>query len=262
MCDKLKQILQDKFQLFTILPTICGIFTIAICYILAVGVYDHIPSWLYTPEISLLGCKKPEQIIYQIGFSITFIALLLFFFSYRYFLNAIIGDKVKYKWSKFIMLYSIIGASIGLLIQGLITMTEEPLNYLEYGNMSEWKPDSQSIIHQSFAALLFIFAVIHQITVIQFYFRAKDIEQIKNLKCSKWFKLCLLIIGCIVAIFSFSFHPISDTERSQLLLNIAGICQWIAVLCVLIFFSFYAMDYHWISQIPLDFDHVESDNLL
>merc|ERR1711933_408726 len=100
-------IIQDEFQILAVLPAICGITTILLCYIITVDVKHHIPAWFSLPEISLLGARNPEHTIYQIGVSLTFITVILFYFSFGYFLKSIHG-AARHNLSIFLMKLSLI----------------------------------------------------------------------------------------------------------------------------------------------------------
>ena len=241
-------ILQDEFQILAVLPAICGITTILLCYIITVDVNHHIPAWFSLPEISMLGARNPEHTIYQIGVSLTFITVILFYFSFGFFLKTINGAN-RYNLSIFLMKLSIITSALGLLFQGLVTLTKEKLHHLRDADFLD-SHDTQSFIHRLFAVLFFVSAVIHELVAVVFYFRV-----LPRHIFSKWLKMWLLII-CIVSIVGIVlFREMDPSEFSHrngrielISLHYSGIFEWCTLFCILIFFASYSMDYYWINK--------------
>ena len=236
-----------NFQIFAILPIISGTSTIVICYIIAVDGYNHIPAWFSLPEISLLGAKNPEHTIYQIGVTITFIFIILFYFSFSYFLESIIVAR-DYYISKFLLRFTVITLAIGLLFQGLITLTEDRLQHLrEGGNF-----DTQSWIHRIFAFILFISALVHQVVAVQFYFRI-----LPQLMYSKWAKVWILVVNsiCIWGIVLFKQLQVdpddNNTKIQMISVHYTGIFEWIAVFCILLFVASYSIDIYFLQEMGL-----------
>merc|ERR1712176_308866 len=102
------------------------------------------------PVISLLGCRTPESLIYQIGFAITGLSTLLFYFTFQTSILAHIpspqfDDEIsKLKWT-------VLAASIGVCGQGIINMEESAIDGITKPNIDgqiAWQPGTQSIIHQ------------------------------------------------------------------------------------------------------------------
>eukprot|EP01084_Bolivina_argentea_P230312 388518_1 len=260
--QQLKSTLQDEFQIFAILPAITGITTILLCYVVAVDYKGHIPAYFSLPEVSLLGARDPEHTIYQVGVCITFVTVILFYFSFGYFLNNIRGAETLY-CSKFFLKGSILTLGIGLLCQGLICLSRRRLRHLHDGNFLDydhWHKDIQSVIHRIFASILFFSAIIHQLTAIQFYFRALPTHIY-----SKWFKLWITVIGivCVTGIVLFrqidGYHD--NPQIESISLHYSGIFEWITVFCMLIFFASYAIDFRTINMTQTSYSQIQETQI-
>ena len=196
------------------------------------------------PVISLLGCTQPESLIYQIGFALTGLCTLLFFFTFQTSILAHIPttefaeEKTKLKWT-------VLAAAIGVFGQGVINMEESAIEGITNTNKDqniEWQPGYQSIIHQLLAAVFFMSAMFHGWTAIAVYNNC-TVEPIKALKISKYFKMASFGFPLIFQTISFVYHPISGGTKSQNELNKAGLAQWITVFCYLAFFASYSVDH-------------------
>ena len=270
--------------LFSILPALTGVVTIQLCYHYTITVSHHLPEWLWIPVISLLGCTQPERIIYQIGFGLTGLFTLLFYYTYPYTIlqyitlnninntinnntntnnnnnNTNKNDEIKnnkslladYKWK---LHNSILVCSVGIFGQGIITMEFDAIKYMTNvdvikSNTIEWKPGMQSIIHQVFALAFFIGSLYHGINCIQLYFNNNiNGKYIKNMLFTKYFKLIMLAFPFVFQFISFIYHPISTGNKSKDNLNIAGLTQWLTVFSYLIFFGSYSIDFMIIKSI-------------
>ena len=142
--EKLQKCLREEFQIFAILPAISAMSTILVCYVVAVDVYGHIPAWFSLPEISLLGARQPEHTIYQIGAIVSTLTSLLFYVSFGHFLRAVVGERRReFRLSTLTMRGSILLFSVGLLLQGLFTLSPQRLQHLDDSNLLQWTPDTQ-----------------------------------------------------------------------------------------------------------------------
>ena len=246
----MQSLLFRRFGMLSLFPIISGFLTVSICYVISKFVYHHhLPSWLWIPEISLLSCKDPERVIYQIGFSLTTLFMILFYFAFRHSIIMsqhidIMPFKKEHKCLINTLKYSFVSSIIGLLGQGVVTMSPESLDSVSTDDGTYWMPDTKTIIHQSFAFLFFLFAIIHIIVSMNLYFKCHD-----NLKSIGEFKLvCIKIVFVVfvVVILSVLFIAVStssDTARKHMFLNVAGLCQWILVLFILLFFASYCYDH-------------------
>lgn len=235
--------------LFGILPSITGTITIISCYYYTVIINKDVPSWLYIPVISLLGCKNEEQLIYQIGFTITGLLTILNYYTFSYTILKYINNTKELNEIKYKLHISLLFIAFGVIGQGIITMESDAINYItksaeENPEKINWKPGMQSIIHQLLAMVFFMASMYHGFTSIQLYFNDKiNGKYISKLKYSKYYKILLLAFPFIFQFISFIYHPISTGNKSQDDLNIAGITQWLTVFCYLFFFASYSFDY-------------------
>eukprot|EP01084_Bolivina_argentea_P164429 285865_1 len=230
-----------------LLPGIFGILTIVSCYHLSVNVYNHFPSWLWAPVISLLGCLSPEHFVYQIGFTITALSLLLFYFTFQ---NGILKVlPISHKISINTLKFTILSCAIGVFGQGIITLNDDVVNILTNENEIEnYVPSNTDILHQLLAMIFFLSGLIHGIVSTFVYFKLKDNDIIKLLKFSRWFKLFMVLISLIQIIASVKNHPTNFNNKGKTheLLNMAGVAQWIIIIVYLAFFSSYSLDYYLI----------------
>eukprot|EP01083_Nonionella_stella_P272881 925599_1 len=241
--DKIKQLLSPFTIIIGLLPAICGVSSILYCYQTTIYTHNHLPEWLWMPVISLLGCKEPESTYYQIGFGITGLVTLLFFFTFQtsilqYIPNKFADEKSKLKWT-------VLAAAFGVFGQGVITMEEsaiEGITNVNADNEVQWKPGTQSIIHQLLAAVFFISAMFHGWSAITVYSNCQT-EPIKSLVLSKYFKILSFTIPLLFQFSAFVYHPISGGTKTQNDLNKAGLGQWLTVFSYLAFFASYAVDH-------------------
>ena len=229
-----------------LLPTIFASITIASCYHLAVTTHHHFPSWLWAPVISLLGCLEPERLIYQIGFTITALSTLLFRVTFA---NGLISVLPYHGFSKSIstLKHTIIICAVGVLGQGLITLSPDLVFILvEENDIDHFVPDTQSIIHQLAALLFFGGGLVHGIVSVRLYWNLRNAETMKPLWISRWFKMTLLAICLSRIVLSAVDHPVSTNNvgKTHETLNAAGIAQWTVVFTYLAFFSSYSVDYY------------------
>ena len=205
------------------------------------------------PVISLLGCAEPESTYYQIGFGLTGLSTLGFFFTFQKSIleyipsvpQSFVDEKRKLKWS-------VLLCAIGVFGQGIITMEESAINGITgsadnkgIGVNEEgiaWKPGRQSIIHQLLAAVFFMAAMFHGWSSIQIY-RECETEPICLLNKSKYFKMFTFGFPLIFQFAAFIWHPISAGTKSQNELNKAGLAQWLTVFSYLAFFASYSVDH-------------------
>eukprot|EP01083_Nonionella_stella_P113515 334675_1 len=170
--EDLKRILHPCALFIGLLPAVLGMGTIFYCYYTTIYVEHHLPDWLWMPVISLLGCAEPESTIYQIGFGLTGLSTLLFFFTFQTSILAYIPvqqfpDEVnKLKWT-------VLVAAFGVFGQGVITMEADALQSFAETDPEEdkidWKPGTQSIIHQLLAAVFFVACMFHGWSAITVY---------------------------------------------------------------------------------------------
>jgi len=224
------------------LPSIFAIITILSCYKIAENNH-HIPTWLWAPQISLLGCQDTEQIIYQIGFGTTGISVIIFYYSFSDMILKYILPN-EFVSEKSIMLKTILFCAIGVFGQGIITMDIDALQTLANPESipKDWKPSTQSTIHQLLAAVFFMAAMYHGIQTLNVYYRC-NAPIIQQLYISKYIKTFLLCIPFLFQIFAFYFHPISSGTKSHDELIVAGISQYLTVGSYLLFFVSYGFDY-------------------
>jgi len=231
------------------LPAILGVSTIFYVYYTTVIVHHHLPDWLWMPVISLLGCAEPESTYYQIGFTLTGLSTLLFFFTFQssilsYIPNEFDGEKKKMKWT-------VLLCAAGVTGQGIITMEESAIAGItspnEEGEIA-WQPGQQSAIHQLLAAVFFMAAMYHGITAVQVYFNCEE-EPIASLVKSRYCKLITLAFPICFQLMSFVYHPISGGTKTQNELNKAGLGQWMTVFSYLAFFASYSVDHLSIQSI-------------
>mmetsp|Transcript_25062 Transcript_25062/g.40665 ORF Transcript_25062/g.40665 Transcript_25062/m.40665 type:complete len:265 (+) Transcript_25062:52-846(+) len=243
LTEKLKDVLYPYTLIIGALPAIFGTLTIFACYHTTVNVQRHLPSWLWMPVISLLGCAEPESTYYQIGFAATGLSTLLFFITFqRSILRYIPGgqfqaEKRKLKWT-------VLFAAFGIFGQGVITMEESAINGITKTSDAsvQWQPGSQSIIHQALAAVFFISAMIHGYNAIVVYQSCTQ-QPFPSMTLSKYFKILTFAFPLCFQSMSFVYHPIRSGTKSQNELNMAGLAQWISVFCYLLFFASYAIDH-------------------
>eukprot|EP01084_Bolivina_argentea_P197543 338513_1 len=162
--EQIKRMLHPCAFFIGLLPAILGMGTIFACYYTTIYAEHHLPDWLWMPVISLLGCAEPESTIYQIGFGLTGLSTLLFFFTFQTSILAYIPvqefpDEVnKLKWT-------VLVAAFGVFGQGVITMEADALQSFTAVQSEEdkidWQPGRQSIIHQLLAAVFFVACMFH-----------------------------------------------------------------------------------------------------
>lgn len=115
----------------------------------------HLPPGARTPPISLLGCNAPEHGVYQGGFFLTGLVLLLSIQQWRrVFLPPLttFGSKTA--------ALAVVGAYLavmGVAGQGVVTLEENILDRLKLG----YGLSRQSIIHQQLAGIFFLGAATH-----------------------------------------------------------------------------------------------------
>ena len=118
---------------------------------------------------------------YQIGFGITGLSTLFFFFTFQKSILAYIPSN-KFKDEKFKLKWSVLFCAFGVFGQGIITMEEGAIDGVSGTNSTNssseeigegeiaWSPGRQSIIHQLLAAVFFMAAFFHGYTAINVYF--------------------------------------------------------------------------------------------
>ena len=247
---KIRQLMNNSSFIIVsgILPSNFGIITIVLCYHLSVNVYNHFPSWLWMPVISLLGCMQPERTIYQIGFTITSLSTLLFYFTFKNGLLKVLPYNGYHKTIKSLK-YTILLCAIGVFGQGIITLSDDVVDILiKDDGIDNYIPSWQSIVHQLCALLFFISGLFHGIICIILYHKLKDTEDMKQLKFSRWFKSLLLVITLTQIVASILYHPanFNNKGKTKNMLNVAGVAQWTVVFTYLVFFSSYSLDYYLI----------------
>lgn len=249
MHSKLPLLHNSSFIIWSgLFPALFGTLTIVSCYHLSVNVYNHFPSWLWMPVISLLGCLSPEKYVYMIGFTITAFSTLLFYFTFQNGLLKVLpynGYTLSIKTLK----YTILLCAIGVFGQGIITLTDDLANILINENeIDNYVPSNTDILHQLCALLFFFSGLIHGIVSCVVYFKLKDNEIVKLLKFSRWFKVFMLLISLTQIVSSIINHPTSFNNKGKThdILNMAGASQWCVVFTYLAFFSSYSLDYHLI----------------
>jgi len=239
----LQEILHPYSVIIGALPAVFGVSTIFYVYYTAVIVHHHLPDWLWMPVISLLGCAEPESTFYQIGFTITGLSTMLFFFTFqssilRHIPDEYGNEKKKMKWT-------VLLCAVGVIGQGVITMEEGAIAAITTPNEAgqiAWEPGRQSTIHQLLAAVFFMAAMYHGITAVQVYFSC-DQQPIASLVISRYCKLITLAFPILFQFASFIYHPISGGTKSQNELNKAGLAQWMTVFSYLAFFASYSVDH-------------------
>jgi len=225
------------------LPAVFGVSTIFYVYYTTVTVHHHLPDWLWMPVISLLGCAEPESTYYQIGFAVTGLSTVLFFFSFqssilRHIPETFRDEKNKMKWT-------VLLCAVGVAGQGVVTMEEGAIDGITRPTANgeiAWEPGTQSVAHQLLAAMFFMGAMYHGITAVQVYFRC-DAQPIASLVVSRYFKAITLGFPILFQLASFWWHPISGGTKTQNELNRAGLAQWMTVFSYLAFFASYAVDH-------------------
>ena len=229
-----------------LLPAIFATLTIITCYHVAVSVHHHFPSWLWAPVISLLGCLQPERFIYQIGFTLTALSTFLFRITFSNGLLSVLPYN-GFSTSISILKSSIIFCALGVLGQGLITLSPELVTILvDDDNVDNYVPDTRSILHQLAALVFFVEGLVHGIVSVRLYFKLNHTETMRPLWISKWFKLVLLCICLSRIAISAVDHPVSTNNEGKThdALNQAGLAQWTVVFTYLVFFSSYSVDYY------------------
>eukprot|EP00484_Ammonia_sp_Unknown_P029472 CAMPEP_0197035730 /NCGR_PEP_ID=MMETSP1384-20130603/13444_1 /TAXON_ID=29189 /ORGANISM="Ammonia sp." /LENGTH=268 /DNA_ID=CAMNT_0042465825 /DNA_START=30 /DNA_END=836 /DNA_ORIENTATION=+ len=246
--EKLKQILTPHTFLIGVLPAILGASTIFACYYTTVYSHQHLPPWLWMPVISLLGCAEPESTYYQIGFALTGLSTLLFYFTFQTSILRYIpaeqfkDERVKLQWS-------VLLAAFGVFGQGVITMEESAIDGITKPGQQaaddtnvQWQPGRQSMIHQLLAAVFFMACMFHGFNAITVYKNCAQ-QPFKSMVWSRYFKMLMFGFPVFFQFFAFMYHPIRTGTKTQNELNKAGLAQWITVFCYLAFYASYAVDH-------------------
>lgn len=232
-----------------------------------------------------MGCKNPEHTIYQIGFTLTALSVVFFYQTFNQSILYLIptrnnnnssnntsyrnvnasnnnNQEYDYSTSKKILKYTVLICAFGVLMQGLITMDETILNFLldfeKNGvDLSKYKPSTQTSLHQMFAGVFFMAAMVHGITSVRVYFQLSSVvKEFEYLGFSKYLKIIILAFPTIASFFAFRYHPANtagseyskELNQQAMQMNASGFSQWLTVGCYLIFFASYSLDYYYIQK--------------
>ena len=221
------------------MPCIGCVFCIlafVICFILT-AIYDRLPDWLIFPPISLLGYHYPEHFVYAILFTCGAICFFISFLYIRKFAlkcHGLYFDSFRSKWLDAAVILAIISPAF-LTIQAIIPLQSDILD--ANAKLTIW-----SIIHQGSAVVLFLFATIHGI-IVNWTISHTPGHTIPKLSIIlKTFGLIIMILSLIGSII---FHPASNAigSNSALVMNMAGILQWLFVAAMMIYYGSYTVDF-------------------
>uniref|UniRef100_A0A0G4HY44 CWH43-like N-terminal domain-containing protein n=1 Tax=Chromera velia CCMP2878 TaxID=1169474 RepID=A0A0G4HY44_9ALVE len=194
---------------------------------------NHIPSWAWSPTVSLTGLQEPERSIYQLGFVMSFVSFWLMIAQLAWFLPRIAQTTFE-RCLAFGAIVSVILANFGFLIQTLTPLQEDVLLVKYFGE----EPTTQSLIHFFGAVAFFTFSWIHGILVAWLFVVSKA-PVVQSWKFSRKVK-----IACVYGIFFIRLDKIAllYIDDYATLENLAGMFQRLQVYLVLTYFSSYSWD--------------------
>jgi Frag1/DRAM/Sfk1 family len=243
--------------------------------ILTVYSVTDLPPGIYTPPISLLGCRQPEHAIYQAGFSLTGLLLgysVLVLFR-NHFYSAIREYSGLLAWSSWI---GGILAVVGVIGQGLVTLHPDFLKNVKAGGIGMTQQD---VLHQQLALVFFVGAALHTYVTCWYAYRGDSTSNDESSSAlsaattngsrpittttttqmrpsplfsttSRRLKMASVLVSLLAAPISEMYHPTrlvddnGDTApvSNKRIVNVIGLTQYLAVGAYIIFFGSYSLD--------------------
>lgn len=220
-----------------LLGGLLGVGTIAAVYVLTRSA-GHLPEGVSTPPISLLGCRRPEREVYQVGFALTGLVL---FFCVRLW-AAIFYRRIREEVPASSRAALVGGylAALGAAGQGIVTLDHDFMERLGRGHgMSQ-----RSILHQAIAGFFFIGAAVHCYATcyICIFGKGKESSALYS-SAGTTMKVACVVVSMIAYPIAEALHPLSSGSPSQHGMAVGGVAQYATVGAYILFFGSYSLDF-------------------
>jgi len=247
---------------FPIMGCLIAILTILSCYYTLMSKPHFQPGgkaeWLRTPVISLMGCGDPEHLMYQVGFTLSAILLLISGLFFKQIIVDRMDDNDEMKQKAYYAYLAIPVACFGICAQGVITLQEDALEVLILSPSG--KVTTQSIIHQLFAMFFFMPSAYHGYNMSQVYWNSTSrVLKPAQDKGGAVLKTCFGYgLQTFLTMVSSFYHPTTGTkEHNQQ--NMGGLTQWIVVISYICLFGSYSYDFFWMFRHENSLPNVEGE---
>ncbi|EKE41867.1 hypothetical protein ENU1_041920 [Entamoeba nuttalli P19] len=208
--------------------------TILVCYILSTF-FNHYPSSVILPFISLTGYKAPEYYLYSIGFCIT--GILFLYCSYHIHFSVLPITELFSEQQIIKLFITLSSGVICFMIHAIIPLQDDIISstHLTLG----------SRIHQSCAGIFFMLVIIHTFYIFNILKDKKNVFSYFDERAMNFRKWCCN--GCgITIILAMAIHPttisIFGSVAMKFVVSVAAIAQWILVGFIILIFVSYSMD--------------------
>jgi len=210
-----------------------------------------LPSRMRYPAISLFAVRpgSPEQQLYAWGFTAVGVLFLVPLVFMRAFLFAHVETELRGEVAK--AMWSSVAAFVGLTVHAIVPLHEDILQMLQGVRPSGHNGRAQSTVHQLGAAIFFLLSSYHGFLMISLLWNSKLLPHALSRGGAVARLVFLPKVVTLAAVFvpslvSLLLHPASrnalglTTQLDQS--DIAGLSQWWAVGCFVMFFASYSFD--------------------
>eukprot|EP00285_Hemiselmis_virescens_P006319 CAMPEP_0173400274 /NCGR_PEP_ID=MMETSP1356-20130122/47463_1 /TAXON_ID=77927 ORGANISM="Hemiselmis virescens, Strain PCC157" /NCGR_SAMPLE_ID=MMETSP1356 /ASSEMBLY_ACC=CAM_ASM_000847 /LENGTH=265 /DNA_ID=CAMNT_0014360169 /DNA_START=42 /DNA_END=836 /DNA_ORIENTATION=- len=198
--------------------------------------YDkgHVPAGMWLPFISLCGASSPERWVYMVGFCTTAVCI----FASATYAKAFLLPILEPEHQRLALrgYYAAMVAGLGLVGQAVIPLQSNILDVIN----RKASVTSQSMIHQSSAALLFLAGYFHCVSMDLVLWRSRTVP---SPLWSKRVKIALTVTMLGPFFLAFIPHPATGAGASIDAMSWGAVGQWCCVVSLLLFFGSYHIEF-------------------